>query len=117
MTTTIEPMALTVQMKPFYHNGEKQSYVGFGVFFDGVEFVALREGKGVFYYVADGIIDQFNKQFNNFQEANMNDVVNYCDKICDEGIRTYRHCFEGDFYPRAEGSPMPRFTYNLEFGV
>lgn len=92
MQTVSQPMSLTVEMRPFFEEDKpdvyelymEEAFVGQGTFFNGQEFVAFTDIKPyVFFYVGDGVIEQFNTRFNNFKNVTDDEVDEYCDNLKD----------------------------------
>jgi hypothetical protein len=92
MKTVSQPLALTVEMRPFfaedkpevYEQYMEEAFVGQGTFFNGKEFVAFADIRPyVFFYVGDGIIEQFNTRFNNFVNVTDDEIAEYCDSLND----------------------------------
>jgi len=92
MQTVSQPMSLTVEMRPFFEEDKpkvyeeymEESFVGQGTFFNGKEFMAFSDIRPyIFFYVGDGIIEQFNTRFNNFKNVTDEEVAMYCDNLDD----------------------------------
>jgi len=92
MQTVSQPMSLTVELRPFFSEGKpdvyeqymEEGFVGQGTFFNGKEFIAFSDIRPlVFFYVGDGIIEQFNTRFNNFENVIDEEVAEYCDNLED----------------------------------
>ena len=92
MKTVSQPMSLTVEMRPFfeedkpkvYEEYSEEGFVGQGTFFNGKEFMAFSDIRPyIFFYVGDGIIEQFNTRFNNFKNVTDEEVAMYCDNLDD----------------------------------
>lgn len=92
MQTVSQPMSLTVEMRPFFSEGKPEVYeeymeegfVGQGSFFNGKEFIAFTDIRPyIFFYVGDGIIEQFNTRFNNFENVTDEEVAKHCDNLDD----------------------------------
>lgn len=92
MQTVSQPMSLTVEMRPFFEEDKpevyeqymEEAFVGQGTFFNGQEFVAFADIRPyVFFYVGDGVIEQFNTRFNNFENVTDDEVAEYCDNLKD----------------------------------
>ena len=90
--TVSQPLSLTVEMRPFFSEGKpevyeqymEEAFVGQGTFFNGQEFVAFTDIRPyVFFYVGDGVIEQFNTRFNNFENVTDDEVAEYCDNLKD----------------------------------
>jgi hypothetical protein len=62
----------------------EEGFVGQGTFFNGKEFMAFSDIRPyIFFYVGDGIIEQFNTRFNNFKNVTDEEVAMYCDNLDD----------------------------------
>ena len=92
MQTVSQPMSLTVEMRPFFEEDKpdvyepymEEAFVGQGTFFNGQEFIAFTDIRPyVFFYVGDGVIEQFNTRFNNFEKVTDDEVAEYCDNLDD----------------------------------
>lgn len=92
MQTVSQPMSLTIEMRPFFEGDKpavykqytEEAFVGHGTFFNGQEFVAFADIKPyVWFYVGDGVIEQFNTRFNNFENVTIDEVAEYCDSLKD----------------------------------
>lgn len=92
MKTVSQPMSLTVEMRPFFEEDKpdvyeqymEEAFVGQGTFLNGQEFVAFTDiTPYVFFYVGDGVIEQFNTRFNNFENVTGDEVAEYCDNLKD----------------------------------
>ena len=92
MQTVSQPLSLTIEMRPFFEEDKpavyeqymEEAFVGHGTFFNGQEFVAFADIKPyVFFYVGDGVIEQFNTRFNNFENVTVDEVAEYCDSLKD----------------------------------
>lgn len=92
MQTVSQPMSLTIEMRPFFEEDKpevyeqymEEAFVGQGTFFNGQEFVAFADIRPyVFFYVGDGVIEQFNTRFNNFENVTDDEVAEYCDNLKD----------------------------------
>lgn len=92
MKTVSQPMPLTVEMRPFFEEDKpdvyeqymEEAFVGQGTFLNGQEFVAFTDiNPYVFFYVGDGVIEQFNTRFNNFENVTGDEVAEYCDNLKD----------------------------------
>lgn len=90
MQTVSQPMSLTVEMRPFFEEDKPEVYevymeegfVGQGTFFNGQEFMAFTDIRPlIFFYVVDGIIEQFNTRFNNFENVTDEEVAEYGDNL------------------------------------
>ena len=92
MQTVFQPMSLSIEMRPFFEEDKpevyeqymEEAFVGQGTFFNGQEFVAFADIRPyVFFYVGDGVIEQFNTRFNNFENVTDDEVAEYCDSLKD----------------------------------
>ena len=92
MHTVFQPMSLSIEMRPFFEEDKpevyeqymEEAFVGQGTFFNGQEFVAFADIRPyVFFYVGDGVIEQFNTRFNNFENVTDDEVAEYCDSLKD----------------------------------
>ena len=92
MKTVSQPMSLTVEMRPFFEEDKpdvyepymEEAFIGQGTFFNGQEFIAFTDIRPyVFFYVGDGVIEQFNTRFNNFEKVTDDEVAEYCDNLDD----------------------------------
>ncbi len=90
MQTVSQPMSLTVELRPFFEEDKpdvyteymEEGFVGQGTFFNGKEFMAFADIRPlVFFYVGDGIIEQFNTRFNNFENVTDEEVAQYGDNL------------------------------------
>lgn len=92
MQTVSQSLVLNVEMRPFFEGDKpevyeqymEEAFVGQGTFFNGQEFVAFADIRPyVFFYVGDGVIEQFNTRFNNFENVTDDEVAEYCDNLKD----------------------------------
>ena len=109
MQTVSQPMSLTVEMRPFFKEDKPEVYVeyseegfvGQGTFFNGKEFMAFADIRPlIFFYVGDGIIEQFNTRFNNFENALDEEVAQYGDSLeVTPNLKKYVYKFGVGFLP------------------
>ena len=119
MQTVSQPMSLTIEMRPFFAEGKpevyeqymEEAFVGQGTFFNGQEFVAFSDIRPyIWFYVGDGVIDQFNTRFNNFENVTDDEVAEYCDNLADSPS------VKGYIYKVGFGFLTETHTLSTEFG-
>jgi hypothetical protein len=114
MQTVSPPIALHVEMKPFFTDEVPEvwtrfcadGFIGQGTFIDGQEYVALSDMMlAVHFYVGNGIIKEFTDRFGNYEGVTIDSVADYGYTLNDSSeYKVYFHEFRDNRFFRVHGN-------------